>query len=133
LILVTLAMKNLDAENFAEIAKAATCDAVGSRQELGRACAAEFSTNPETFDPKKLMVLGRPGLRAFADGMGVGITSVAPVAPPGSTSSPAQAEEAGWSSQEVGNIPFELIGTITGIFLGIVVVAAISLAAWIYT
>jgi hypothetical protein len=125
-------MANPNAQDFAKIAKAAAHDAVGSRQELGRACAAEFSANPDTFNPNKLMVLGRPGLRAFADGIGVGNASVVPNMPPASTTPRAQAEEAGWSAQEVGDVPFELIGMVAGIFLGIVFVATISVATWLY-
>lgn len=118
---------------FSAAAKSAIAEAAASRQELGRACATEFSANPETFNPKKLTLLGRPGLRAFADAIGISNINVVPEVPPASTTTRAQAEEAGWSSQEAGNIPFELIGMSTGILFGIVAVAAISLAAWLYT
>jgi hypothetical protein len=126
-------MTNNKAKNFAKTAKAAAQEAVGSRQELGRACATEFAANPDTFNPIKLMVLGRPGLRAFADALGVAIIDVAPDVPTAGTTSPAGAEEAGWSLQESRGIRFERMGMLTGIFFGIVVIAAASLAAWLQT
>jgi hypothetical protein len=125
-------MTNNNAQSFAKTAKAAARDAVGSRQELGRACATEFAANPNKFDPKKLMVLGRPGLRAFADVLGVAISDVGPDASTASATLPGPADEPGWRLQEARGIRFELIGMIVGIFFGTFLIVAASVAAWLH-
>jgi hypothetical protein len=124
-------MPSPNTQNFAETAKAAAREAVGSRQELGRACATEFAANPDIFNAQKLMVLGRPGLRAFADALGVAIIDVAPDVPTAGTTSLAGAQEAGWSLQESCGVSFEIVGILLGILFGIAAIAAATLAAWL--
>jgi hypothetical protein len=79
------------------------------------------------------MLLGRPGLRAFAEAMGVAIADVVPDVPTDGTPPVTQAEETGWSALAARGIPFEIAGMLSGVVLGIAAVAAISLAAGLFT
>src|SRR5258708_6626089 len=49
-------------QDFEEAVAAATAQASVSRKQLGCSYAAEFKQNPDVFDPRKLIALGREGL-----------------------------------------------------------------------
>jgi hypothetical protein len=49
-------------QDFEEVVAAATAQASVSRKQLGCSYAAEFKQNPDVFDPRKLIALGREGL-----------------------------------------------------------------------
>jgi len=115
---------------FTEAVAAAVVEAKASREELGRARAAEFSAAPDKFDPRALLVLGVPGLQAFASSIGILDLGIQPLPEPTQVDPPVPAAASGWSSQEGAIIPFEGFGAGAGILAGIVAIVTISVLAW---
>lgn len=113
---------------FDAAASAAVVEAATTREELGRASAATFQTDPDNFDPNDLLKLGDAGLHAFSAALE--IEHSAP------TASTAQArfetqKHVDWSSRQREGIPFERAGLIAGIVAGVVAIGAVSLRAWL--
>jgi hypothetical protein len=122
---------DLPPEGFAEVAAAAVVEAKASREELGRARAAEFSTAPDKFDPRTLLVLGAPGLQAFASAIGIQDLGIQQLSEPTQVEPPVPSAASGWSSQEGSIIPFGGFGAGAGIVAGVVAILTISvLAGW---
>jgi hypothetical protein len=118
-------------EVFTKAVAAAVVDATAGREELGRARAAEFSAAPDKFDPRALLVLGAPGLQAFASAIGVLDIGIQPLPERTQVERSAPAVASGWSSQEGAIISFESFGAIAGILAGFVAIVTISLLAWL--
>lgn len=108
-------------DNFEQAVAFATAEAAVSRKELGSAYAAEFNQNPDGFEPRKLVILGREGLQSFVTDVSVPTCSMEPL-------NDAPAEVAGpggdgvnWSTAQMVPWPFEiralLLGSIGGIGL----------------
>lgn len=115
--------------NFQQLVKSAAAEASASRRELGSRYAAEFVKNPDTFDPHKLMKLGRAGLSSFVEAVGVPTRQVSlPSVEHGGRSAAADDERGGWEEQRFVYIPFELFGALFGTTAGIVLIVASALA-----
>lgn len=123
-------MADLPPEGFAEVAAAAVVEAKASREELGRARAAQFSAAPDKFDPRALLVLGAPGLHAFASAIGIQDLAIQRLSEPTQVEPPVPSAASGWSSQEGAIIPFERFGAGAGIIAGVVAILTISFLAW---
>jgi hypothetical protein len=117
-------------EVFTEAVATAVVDATASREELGRARAAEFSAAPDKFDPRALLVLGAPGLQAFAGAIGIHDLGIERSPEPTQVEPPVPSAASGWSSQEGAIIPFEGFGAGAGIIAGVVAILTISVLAW---
>jgi hypothetical protein len=117
-------------EVFTEAVATAVVEAKASREELGRARAAEFRAAPDKFDPRALLALGAPGLQTFASCIGILDLGIQPLPEPTQVEPLAPAAAAGWSSQEGAIIPFEGFGAGAGILAGIVAILTISVHAW---
>jgi hypothetical protein len=121
---------DLPADGFIEIAAAAVVEAEASRVELGRARAAEFSAAPDKFDPRALVVLGAPGLQAFASAIGIPDLGIQRLPEPTQVVPPVPSAASGWSSQEGAIIPFEGFGAGAGVVAGVVAILTISVLVW---
>jgi hypothetical protein len=121
---------DLPPEGFAEVAAAAVVEAKASREELGRARAAQFSAAPDKFDPRALLVLGAPGLQAFAGAIGIADLGIQRPPEPTQVEPPVPSAASGWSSQEGSIIPFGGFGAGVGIVAGVVAILTISVLAW---
>jgi hypothetical protein len=124
-------MADLPPNGFTEIAAAAVVEAKASREELGRVRAAEFSAAPEKFDPRTLLVLGAPGLQAFASAIGILDLGIRPLPEPTQAEIPASQAASNWTSQEATLIPFEFFGAGFGILAGMILICTISVLAWL--
>lgn len=104
---------------FDEAVESATAAASAGRRQLGRNYAVEFAQNPDTFDPRKLMVLGREGLSSFVAAVGVPTAHHMPASPSPSATAASDGGDRGWSSRRMVPVPFEisalLFGTLTGV------------------
>ena len=130
-MLASSIMTESSPEGFAEAVVAAVVEATASREELGRTRAAEFSAAPETFDPRALLVLGTPGLQAFASAIGVRDIGIRPLPERTLAERSAPSVASGWSSQEGAIVSFESFGAIAGILAGFVAILSISAIAWL--
>ena len=122
-------MADLSPQGFTEATATAVVEAKASREELGRVRAAEFSAAPDRFDPRNLLMLGAPGLQAFAGALGMLDLGLRPL-PGKQVERPAPSDGSGWSLQEDAIIPFELFGAGAGIIAGVVAILTISVLAW---
>jgi hypothetical protein len=124
-------MASLSQEEFAKASASAVVEATASREELGRARAAEFIAAPDKFDPRGLLLLGTPGLQTFASAIGIVDLGLQPISEP-EGKLPRQASPAsGWNAQQGRIIPFETFGTVAGIIAGVVAIATISFVTWL--
>jgi hypothetical protein len=121
---------DLSPEGFTETAETAVVEATANREELGRARAAEFSAAPDKFDPRALLILGAPGLQAFASAIGIHDLGIRPLPEPTQVEVPVPSAVSGWNSQEGAIIPFEGFGAGAGIIAGVVAILTISVLAW---
>lgn len=117
-------------EEFEDVVAAATADASASRKELGCSYAAEFRGNPENFDPRKLLPLGKEGLLSF-------VTTVsAPVHGPDPAAelkvevelTKPRSVDLGWRDKQNVPLAFELIALLYGVVAGIAIVFGSSIA-----
>jgi hypothetical protein len=122
---------DLSPEGFTEVAAAAVVEAKASREELGRARAAEFTAAPDKFDPRALPVLGAPGLQAFASAIGILDLGIQRLPELTQVEPPVPSAASGWSSQEGAIIPFQGFGAGAGILAGVVAILTISVLAWL--
>ena len=123
-------MADLPSEGFGEVAAAAVVEAKASREELGRARAAQFSAAPDKFDPRALLVLGAPGLQAFASAIGILDLGIQRSPEPTQVEPPVPSAASDWSAQEGAIITFEGFGAGAGILAGVVAILTISVLAW---
>jgi hypothetical protein len=114
---------------FTEAVAAAVVEATASREELGRARAAEFTADPDRFDPRTLLVLGAPGLQAFASAFGLDLGIQTSPEPTKEVVIASSSAASGWSSEQAALIPFEGFGAGFGILAGIILICAISVLA----
>jgi hypothetical protein len=118
-------------EDFEDVVATAKADACASRKELGCNYAAEFRVDPETFDPRKLIPLGKEGLLSFVTTVSVPTLGVDTTNQPEAEVEPPEQTLAdlGWRDKQNVPLPFEisalLLGAIAGI--GIVLGSAIAL------
>lgn len=124
-------MADLPSPGFDEAASAAVVEAKESREELGRARAAEFSAAPDKFDPRKLLMLGTPGLQAFARAIGIRDLGIQAAAEPTKEVIVAPSAASGWSSEQAAIIPFESFGAGFGVLAGMILICAISVLAYL--
>ena len=124
-------MADLPSTGFDEAAAAAVVEGKESREELGRARAAEFSAAPDKFDPRKLLMLGTPGLQAFASEIGIRDLGLQAVPEPTKELIVAPSAASGWSSEQAAIIPFEGFGAGFGIFAGMISIFVISVLAYL--
>lgn len=116
-------------DDFNAVVKSAAAEASDSRQALGGSYAAKFLKDPETFDPRRLTMLGRAGLSSFMAAVGASTIDI-DIAPPS-----AQAREAadssnevtGWEAQRAVPMPFERYGLVLGTITGAVMIFGCAL------
>lgn len=117
-------------QEFEETVAAATADASSSRKQLGRSYAIEFKQNPDRFDPRKLIALGREGVASFATAMKVPTRDLElPKESPVEARDPHDVD-GGWTRKQMVPLPFEvsafLLGSMGGI--GVILGSAILFA-----
>ena len=117
-------------ENFEGVIAMATADASASRKELGCNYAVEFRENPENFDPRKLMPLGKEGLLSFVTTVSVPIHGRDPASEPESEVELTEAPSVnlGWRNKQNVPFPFELIALLYGVVVGIAIVFGSAIA-----
>ncbi len=108
--------------DFDDALKSATAEASASRKQLGRSYAAEFAQNPDTFDPRKLVPLGREGLSSFVTAVGVPTAHRMPTGPSQGAVADSDGADRGWSSRRMVPAPFEISALLFGTLAGIGVV-----------
>jgi hypothetical protein len=118
-------------EEFEDVVAAATADASASRKELGCSYAVEFRENPESFDPRKLIPLGKEGLLTFVATVNVPAHGLGPANEP-----EAEVEliepgsvDRGWRDKQNVPLPFEISALLFGAVAGIAIVFG-SAIAW---
>jgi len=111
-------------EAFADVVATATADASASRKELGCNYAAEFREDPESFDPRKLIPLGKEGLLSFVTTVSVPALGLVPA-----KEAEVQVElteqtsaDLGWRDKQTVPLPFEISALLFGALAGIGVV-----------
>ncbi len=115
-------------KDFDEAVQSATEEATTSRHELGFAYAAEFSKDPDKFDPRKLMMLGGVGLSSFVAAVGVPTVAVSqPNVEPPNAAAASDEPPRNWERQRAVLIPFELYGLLVGSLTGIGIVIGCAL------
>lgn len=116
-------------DDFEDVVAAATADASASRKELGCNYATEFRKDPESFDPRKLIPLGKEGLLSFVATVSVPTRAVETTNQPEVELTEQASADLGWRDKQNVPLPFEisalLLGAIAGI--GIVFGSAIAL------
>ena len=117
-------------EAFEDVVATATADAFASRKELGCNSAAEFREDPESFDPRKLIPLGKEGLLSFVTTVSVPALGLAPA-----KEAEVQAElteqtsaDLGWRDQRTVPLPFEISALLFGALAGIGIVFGSAIA-----
>lgn len=117
-------------EAFEDVVATATADASASRKELGCNYAAEFREDPEAFDPRKLIPLGKEGLLSF-------VTTVSlPTRGIDTTNQPEvevelteqAAADLGWRDEQNVPLPFEISALLFGAVAGIGIVFGSAIA-----
>lgn len=111
-----------------EAVKSAVADASAGRRELGPVYAAEFRKDPNTFDPRKLMTLGREGLAGFVAAVGVPTVQIAPPTVERGVAAVVDGEHEGWEDQRRVRTPFQIFGVLLGTELGISLIIASAVA-----
>lgn len=114
-------------QDFDKVAKSAAAEASATRHELGPVYAAEFLKNPEKFDPRKLMTLGRAGLSTFVATVGVPTIELAKASDEPSVNADADDERGGWEEQRIVPMAFEVFGLLLGVGAGVGIIAATTL------
>jgi len=117
-------------EEFEDVVAAATADASASRKELGCSYAAEFRGNPESFDPCKLMPLGREGLLSFVTTVSVPAHGLDPANEPEvevELTEP-RSVDLGWRDKQNVPLPFEISALLFGAVAGIAIVFGSAIA-----
>lgn len=117
--------------DFHNIVRSATSEASASRQELGCNFAAEFLKNPDAFDPRKLMTLGRVGLSSFMAEVGLPTIEIAKARVEAANDSFVEDEPADWKGQQRISIPFEIVGLLLGVLYGSAIIFGIALVVGI--
>ena len=114
--------------SFDAAVQSATAEATTSRRELGFAYAAEFSKDPDKFDPRKLMMLGEAGLSSFISAVGVPTIAVprTNVERPNATAVLDEPPQ-NWEKQRVVPIRFERYGLLLGALTGVGIVVGCAL------
>ncbi|KAB2760784.1 hypothetical protein E0H22_24855 [Rhodopseudomonas boonkerdii] len=117
-------------EAFEEVVATATADAFASRKELGCNYAAEFREDPESFDPRKLIPLGKEGLLSFVTTVSVptrGIdTTIQPEVEVELTEQTSA--DLGWRDKQTVPLPFEISALLFGALAGIGIVFGLAIA-----
>jgi len=111
-------MSKLNTRSFGVASGTATADAVAGREELGRNCAGEFLKNPGSFDPRKLTLLGRPGLLSFIATVGVPVSGNVQAKEPEAEKSASGDSPSGWAPQRHVPFSFEFVGFALGTLIG---------------
>ncbi len=115
-------------EDFENLIATATTDASASRKELGYNYAVEFRENPESFDPRKLMRLGKEGLLSFVTTVGVPVHGLDPAHEPEVELTETVSVNLGWRNKQNVPLPFELIALLCGVVGGIAIVFGSAIA-----
>ncbi|KQT12886.1 MULTISPECIES: hypothetical protein [Pseudomonadota] len=114
-------------QEFDEAVAAATAEASGSRKQLGCNYAIEFRQNPDWFDPRKLIALGREGLSSFAASMKLPTRGLElPNEPPVEARDPNDVD-GGWTGKQMVPLPFEISAFLLGSMGGIGVIFGCAL------
>ncbi|MBX9841458.1 MAG: hypothetical protein K2Z80_06580 [Xanthobacteraceae bacterium] len=114
-------------DDFNAVVKSAAAEASASRQALGGSYAAEFLKRPETFDPRKLTMLGRVGLASFIVAVGAPAIDIAPPNTQQREPGESNQEPGGWKTQRAVPMPFELYGLVLGTLTGAVMIFGCAL------
>lgn len=117
-------------EEFEDVVAAATADASASRKELGCSYAVEFRGNPESFDPRKLMPLGKEGLLSFLTTASVPMHGLYPANEPEvevELTEP-RSVDLGWGDKQNVPLPFEISALLFGAVAGIAIVFGSAIA-----
>lgn len=115
-------------QEFEELIAAASADASASRKELGCSYAAEFRQAPETFDPRKLAVLGKEGLLSFITTISVPTRSVESANGPQVDVVETQSADLGWRHKQIVPLPFEVSALLLGAVAGAAIVFGSAIA-----
>ena len=117
-------------EDFEDVVATAKAEASVSRKELGCNYAAEFREDPETFDPRKLIPLGKEGLLSFVTTVSVSTRSIDTTNEPEVAVEPTEQTSAnlGWRDKQTVPLPFELSALLFGAVAGIGIVFGSAIA-----
>ena len=117
-------------EELEDMVAAATADASASRKELGCSYAVEFRGNPESFDPRKLIPLGKDGLLSFVTTVSVPVLGLDPANEPETVvelTEPSSVD-LGWRDKQNVPFPFEISALLFGALAGIGIVFGSAIA-----
>jgi hypothetical protein len=115
-------------QNFEEVVASAVTQASASRKELGCTYAAEFKQNPDVFDPRKLIALGREGFLSFATTVSVPTRVLEPHNEASIEMIASNGAHRDWSNRQRVPLPFELSAFLFGTVAGIGVIFGSALA-----
>ncbi len=115
-------------EEFENAVAVATADASASRKKLGCSYAAEFRAGPDTFDPRKLVPLGKEGLLSFVTTVSVPTRSLEPANAPEIDTIQTSPADLGWRDKQNVPLPFELVALLFGALAGIGIVFGSAIA-----
>jgi hypothetical protein len=115
-------------EELEHLVAAATADASASRKELGCSYAAMFRGNPETFDPRKLVTLGKEGLMSFVTTVSVPTRNVDPDNVPKVEVTETRSADLGWRDKQNVPLPFEVSALLFGAVAGVAIVFGLAIA-----
>lgn len=112
-------MANLE---FDEVVTATTAEASAARKQLGHSYAVEFKKEPDTFDPRKLIKLGREGLKSFLANVSVPARELDPPTEPRVEITDLSGTDRNWNSKQTVPLPFEFSAFLLGVVAGIGVI-----------
>jgi hypothetical protein len=115
-------------QEFEHAVAAATADASASRKELGCSYAAEFREDPETFNSRKLAMLGREGLVSFVTTVSMPTRGVDPANVPEVEIAETTSADLGWGDKQNVPLPFELSALLFGAVAGVAIVFGSAIA-----
>lgn len=117
-------------EEFQHVVAAATAEASASRKDLGCSYAVEFRENPDSFDPRKLVRLGKDGLRSFVNTVSVPVLGLGSVKEPQTEVDLTEpiSGNLGWHDKHYVPFPFEISALLLGALAGILIVFGSAIA-----
>ncbi len=114
-------------EEFARAAEQAAKAGEAERRALATTLAAELETNPENFDPKKLIALGRAGVEVFTAVVTTRATSI-PAATDEGGSKPRSVAIQGWADLRKPETGFVAQAVLLGVLATAVATATALIA-----
>ncbi len=114
-------------EEFARVAEQAAKAAEAERRVIAATLAADLEMNPENFDPKKLIALGRAGVEVFAAVVTTRATSI-PAKTHEGDAKPKSVAIQGWADLRKPETSFVAQAVLLGV-LATAVATAVALIA----